>query len=227
MNCLWCMEEITHSFSWTDVFFLKKHADLCDECQSRLEFIKGDRCKICSRKTSEQLCPDCRDWQQRLGEDPLLFNHSLLHYNPFIQEVIAKWKYRGDYILGEIFRPFLLHAFKERFHRMEKDLIAVPIPLSKDRLLERGFNQAEMLARFLPLEMKNVLQRIDGEKQSKKSRKARISSENPFFLSGTVKESVLVVDYIYTTGVTLRHAASLLKQHGCPNVYALTLIRGG
>src|SRR5690606_12881635 len=98
--------------------------------------------------------------------------------------------------------------------------------LSKERLMERGFKQAKMLADFLPIEMVEPLSRVHGEKQSKKTRQERMIAENPFFIKETINKKVILVDDIYTTGTTLRHAATLLKEHGCPEVYSLTLIRG-
>jgi len=49
---------------------------------------------------------------------------------------------------------------------------------------------------------------------------------NPFNLVKSLNNPVLLVDDIYTTGRTLRHAAQLLKEAGCQEVYALTLCRG-
>lgn len=226
MHCLSCLEEMNHQLSWSDVFILKKSTGLCDNCFSKLEFLTGDRCRVCSRISTELICTDCVSWKNHYEIDPLEYNYSLFHYNDFMQELISKWKYRGDYVLGEIFRPFILKAFKEKFHHLEKELIAVPIPLSKERIYERGFNQAEMLAAFVPIKKMSLLKRVDGEKQSKKSRKDRLASKNPFFINGKVNKDVLLVDDIYTTGVTLRHAASLLRKSGCQKVYSLTLIRG-
>jgi len=165
-------------------------------------------------------------WEEKEKNESLQFNYSIFTYNPFMKEVIAKWKYRGDYYLGYIFENYLMEAFKENFSFLKKNGFVVPIPLSEERLLERGFNQAKMIADFLPIETKEILTRLHGEKQSKKSRMERIISKNPFFITESINKPVLLVDDIYTTGTTLRHAARLLKKHGCPNVYALTLVRG-
>src|SRR5699024_5852153 len=100
---------------------------------------------------------------------------------------------------------------------------------SKERLINRGFNQslaiAEKLARNTS-DIQQVLQRIHSEKQSKKTRSQRIFGKNPFKLIKKTNKSVILVDDIYTTGTTLRHAATLLKQGGCPAIYSYSLIRG-
>lgn len=203
-------------------------SELCDSCVTNLTFLQDSpsRCAKCSREITEETCFDCQRWEKRTQGDPLQLNYSVFQYNPFLQEVIAKWKYRGDYVLGELFRPYLRKAFFKKFGKKKKELTAVPIPLSEERLAERGFNQAEMLADFLPVQTKSVFIRIDSEKQSKKNRKERVTAKNPFSLTEKIKTPVLLVDDIYTTGTTLRHASELLIKQGCPQVYALTLIRG-
>ncbi|GAB3802905.1 ComF family protein [Virgibacillus kimchii] len=172
----------------------------------------------------DKVCRDCAWWQQHLKKDVLAYNHSIYDYNGLMQEMVAKWKYRGDYQLGEAFKQPLFDAFSRHFKK--RNPVIVPIPLSKERLLERGFNQAEMLAAFLPGRTVVALERVHGEKQSKKTRNERIFADNPFTLVKTIKKTVILVDDIYTTGTTIRHAAALLKEHGTPEVFSLTLIRG-
>src|SRR5699024_2348874 len=120
--------------------------------------------------------------------------------------------------LGNIFKESFKVAFKARF---PNECVVVPIPLSNERMCSRAFNQADMLATFLPAEKEYVLTRTNTEKQSKKTRIERLTSTNPF----KIKKPVILVDDIYTTGTTLRHAAIILKSNGCPEVYAYTLIR--
>ncbi|ASN04721.1 ComF family protein [Virgibacillus necropolis] len=226
MDCLWCDEEIMEQMTWSDFLLLPSKRSLCANCAAGLEFISGSRCSICSRSSEETLCLDCQKWKKAEGEDVLTKNHSIFTYNTTIQEMITKWKYRGDYCLGEIFKDTVVQSFETAFGYVERDLIVVPIPLSQERLTERGFNQAKMLTDFLPVETKEILTRIHSEKQSKKTRKERITTRNPFSLQETVKKNVILVDDIYTTGATLRHAARLLREAGCPQVYSFTLIRG-
>jgi len=226
MDCLWCENEIIPEISWMNLFAPAKSRLLCDACLPQLEMLEGSRCRYCSRVTDEAICSDCSWWRNGRAQDPIEWNHSVFSYNAFMQEVIAKWKYRGDYCLGNIFRYSFVQAFHEKFAFLKKEAVAVPVPLSEERHMERGFNQTEVLADFLPLEKQLILTRSHSEKQAKKSREERISAANPFFITETLNKSVLLVDDIYTTGTTLRHAAALLKKQGCPKIYALTLIRG-
>ncbi|WP_404454348.1 ComF family protein [Oceanobacillus kapialis] len=224
MHCLWCEMEIIPTVHWGNLVQASRPSFLCEECTKKLERIKGRRCTKCSRKTSERICQDCQWWGSQ-QEDPLSTNHSVYAYNEFMQEVIAKWKYRGDYVLKDIFAEAFIQTFIKVFGK-QKDAQLIPIPLSNARLKERGFNQAEALANSLPNPSLNLLSRTGEEKQSKKSRKERVTGKNPFVIKETLNKPAILVDDIYTTGTTLRHAADLLRQNGCPEVNAFTLIRG-
>ncbi|PAV31012.1 competence protein [Virgibacillus profundi] len=227
MHCLWCNIQIIPEISWKNLFILEAAKQLCAECEEKLELLKGRQCMRCSRISDKALCADCGWWDDQTDEmDTLAFNYSIFTYNKFMEDMIAKWKYRGDYHLGNAFKERFSRSFTGKFSFLKKDVLVVPIPLSDERLSERAFNQAQMLADFLPAENKSILTRIHGEKQSKKTRYERIFTKNPFVLHESINKPVILVDDIYTTGTTLRHAARLLKDKGCPDVYAYTLIRG-
>lgn len=226
MDCLWCNKQIIQEISWENIFMLPKPQLLCKECVGHLAFIQDNRCNQCSRISEETICADCRQWSEYSLSDSIVFNHSIFSYNPFMKDIVAKWKYRGDYVLGTVFKQAFIRGYKEKFSFLKKDAVIVPIPLSEERSKERGFNQAKMLADFLPMKSKAIITRVHGEKQSKKTRSERIFAENPFLVTEIIHKPVILVDDIYTTGATLRHAGSLLKAHGCPKVYAFTLIRG-
>ncbi len=227
MYCLWCDEEMIPEMTWTNIVLLAKQKQLCASCEKELILLQGQRCHTCSRKSLNEECTDCKHWKQRKnGDDVLTFNYSVYAYNDRIQEMLAKWKYRGDYILGDIFKAQFVQSFKRHFSFLTEEIGIAPIPLSEQRMRERRFNQAEVLANFLPINHKIKLTRIHSEKQAKKTRYERISSDNPFRLTKKVNKPVILVDDIYTTGTTVRHAAALLKEKGCPTVYAYTLIRG-
>ncbi|RYG74387.1 ComF family protein [Lentibacillus lipolyticus] len=228
MNCLWCDEAIIPSITWKTIVPLTEPMYLCPACTKELTVLQGGRCRKCSRMSRKDLCVDCERWQSNWsnGRDPLEWNISVFQYNDWMQEVISRWKYRGDYCLGKAFLPEYQRVFRQHFSFLPSNTAIVPIPLSEERLRERGFNQAELLADCLPRQTDQVLKRIHGEKQSKKTRLERLTGKNPFKVTQTVNNPVVLADDIYTTGTTLRHAASVLKQNGCPKIYALTLVRG-
>ncbi|MFP7492378.1 ComF family protein [Terribacillus saccharophilus] len=176
------------------------------------------------KQTESEVCADCRFWQASSSYDVLEKNVSLYAYNAAMQDYIARWKYRGDYVLGQAFEADFKKLYQRHFR--EGDYVAVPIPLSQERLSERGFNQADELTNFSGASLQAVLGRQHGEKQSKRSRVDRLTAENPFHLLTEPPKYAVLIDDIYTTGATLRHAARLLKENGTVHVAACTLIRG-
>ncbi|MFD2211753.1 ComF family protein [Virgibacillus halophilus] len=212
--------------NWENLFLPRTMNGLCSQCENGMEKITGQRCRYCSRMSPDTVCRDCILWQRKFdGDDPLTENYAIFTYGELMQAMIAKWKYRGDYAVGHAFRYAFLQGFQKKFGKC-KDFVAVPIPLSADRYKERGFNQAQMLASFLPANVSEALSRVSGEKQSKKTRKQRLSAQNPFRVNSPINKPVILVDDIYTTGTTLRHAAAILKKQGCPTVSSYTLVRG-
>jgi competence protein ComFC len=148
-------------------------------------------------------------------------------YDEGMKEILAQFKFRGDAELVHIFHQPFRSLFQKYFANVS---VVIPVPLSEEREYERGFNQAELLASCLPIKMFcTSLRRIETEKQSKKKRKERISGVNPFYFQGEEmfhEQHVLIVDDVYTTGITVRQIGSLLYDRGAREVSCLTLCRG-
>lgn len=231
--CLICHTEISPIIGWTALISEEKKQTICPTCKGKLQEIEGPTCKICNRPLNlldsrfirEQTCNDCIRWE----EDPewqgcLQQNQSLFLYNDFLQEVIARYKFRGDYIIAAVFSEWIGQKLKKQ----PADLL-VPIPLSPERLQERGFNQAEAIIREAGLQPANILTRIHTEKQSKKSRTERIHVPQVFQLQANTTlagKNLILFDDIYTTGSTLHHAAKLLKTNGAATITSITIARG-
>ncbi|WP_343785033.1 ComF family protein [Alkalibacillus silvisoli] len=219
------MKSIKEETVWAN-FLSPQFRYTCDDCLNQLEEIPPPFCKHCKKQASpnHQKCDDCKRWANHFGEDPLDQNISIFTYNEFMKEMMARFKYRGDYEAVYSFREPLNKAYTTHFAK--KHYTLVPIPLSDDRYETRKFNQAEALASLLkkPIHTQ-LLKREDTTKQAKRTRTERVLSKNPFHLTNHPPEKILLIDDIYTTGTTLRQVASLLKNAGVKNVKALTLIR--
>lgn len=232
-TCILCHNYFEEVDSWATLFSLVEPDPLCSTCCEKFEKIEGELCESCWRPFSGvadeyregNLCYDCVRWEKDPQWDGVLTkNRSIYLYNDFAKDVISLYKFRGDYVISSIFKTPLKKAFKTHFNT---SYLVVPIPLSAERLYERGFNQAKVLAGLLGEPVHEVLVRMHLEKQSKKSRSDRISGENVFRLVSEVREqNILLVDDIYTTGSTLRHAGKVLLEAGANSVSSLTLMRG-
>ncbi|MEH7179441.1 ComF family protein [Neobacillus vireti] len=231
-HCLICHDIIQPLIGWISIFSKEKELLICSICEGKLEKVEGETCRICSRPFQflderfkhDDLCHDCKRWEEDIDWNGYLtFNHSIFTYNEFLKEIIATYKFRGDYVLSRIFAPYLINYV----NKINPDLL-VPIPLSEERLYERGFNQAEALIIESGLISSRLLTRTHAEKQSKKSRSERIHIPQVFKLDQEMDvkgKSILLIDDIYTTGSTLRHAAKLIKGSGAQRVHSFTLAR--
>lgn len=231
-HCLICHAEIEAILSWDTLFGRKEAPKVCGECKENVAPITGEVCEKCGRPFEflkaeyriGNLCLDCKRWEgDEHWSGSLDQNRSLYRYTDFTKDLVAKFKFRGDYVLAEIFAEDLRQALEA----FDYDYI-VPIPLSTERHYERGFNQAEALittAGFKPI---HLLSRVHTEKQSKKSRSERIHLQQVFKMKTELNlnsKTIVLIDDIYTTGSTLRHAAKILKEYGAAKVYSFTLAR--
>lgn len=153
-------------------------------------------------------------------------NRSVYAYNNFMKDILARFKFRGDTALADLFKKDVQSAFKRSFSI--KEPVLVPIPLSKERLKERGFNQSMMLASMIGGPILEPLIKVHQSKQSKKRKNERLHQQNLFQLRQSnpiVLKDVVLIDDIYTTGATVYHAAKILKEAGAKSVSSFTLIR--
>ncbi|HAK0963614.1 TPA: ComF family protein, partial [Listeria monocytogenes] len=130
--------------------------------------------------------------------------------------------FQGDYEIGAIFKKELRNFLSEKKEKI------VPIPVSEMRKVERGFNQTTAILKQSGILYEELLAKKHTEKQSKKTKRERLASEQTFYFSGKeIYESteVILFDDIYTTGSTLNLAAQILKEAGVYKVSALTIFR--
>ncbi|MEI5926417.1 ComF family protein [Bacillus sp. TD10] len=233
MHCLLCDEYMVETVSWY-TFFVKSHKKyVCNRCERKLSYIIGEICKECGRPLEDvpseykenDICIDCVRWINKEKYRPFK-NRSLHVYDDEMKEIVAQFKFRGDAELVRIFYQSFRELFQKYFTNVSTVIV---VPLSREREYERGFNQAELLATCLPVNISHPsLRRRETEKQSKKTRKERLSGSNPFYFQGEEMfhgQHILLVDDVYTTGITVRQIGSLLYDRGAREVSSLTLCR--
>lgn len=161
--------------------------------------------------------------------------------NKNVKEVIYHIKYKGNTFLIDIFGKIILKKiYQEKNKKKYKDEVIhiVPIPLSKKRRSERGFNQTELLARSVIKydRQKNIiynpkfLKRIKHTKpQTKLNKSERIKNiKNCYSVPERQREkisgkTIILIDDVTTTGSTLREARLTLLKAGAKEVFAITL----
>jgi len=112
--------------------------------------------------------------------------------------------------------------------------LVVPVPLHPRRERERGFNQADDLARHLGVPVAPLLQRVrfttsqidlPADARHQNVRDAFAVSPGPAKAGHHIGTVVVLVDDVSTTGATLEACATVLKRAGVKEVRALTAAR--
>ncbi len=151
-------------------------------------------------------------------------------YEGPLQKLIQLLKYgKIETLAGPLSRLLLQSLpFGENFD------VVIAMPMHWRKRWERGFNQAELLAkpvaRRFGLKLSKNLQRTRytraqaglNERQRRENLKDSLSVKRPAEIAG---KRVLLIDDVFTTGATLRAAAAALKASGASRVTALTLAR--
>jgi len=149
-----------------------------------------------------------------------------------LQAAIHRWKYEGKTHLTPFFAEWMTEGLNRYWDLNSVDLL-IPVPLHPQRLRERGFNQALLLAKELSRRTE-----IPYFKTILKKRKSTLPQVN---LSGVEREkglrgvfhviereellgkSVLLVDDVYTTGATVNECSKALVRGGAGRVDVFTL----
>ncbi|NUM25548.1 MAG: ComF family protein [Candidatus Buchananbacteria bacterium] len=156
--------------------------------------------------------------------------------DPLLQKIIYHFKYRFVRELG-LSLEIILEQYLTRLilnQALPKIDLVVPMPISKKRLLFRGFNQADMLAATVARQAdinfeNNILIRKNREPQvGNDALERRQNIKNVFSLidAQAVKgKRVLVIDDVLTTGSTIDELSRVLKQAGAKRVWALVIAK--
>ena len=167
-----------------------------------------------------------------VGQELTLALAAYSHAGP-MRKALARLKYEGARRLG---RPLALAAIPtlRTLLAISGPAALVPVPVHRDRLRERGYNQAELIARELGSDLGlatwELLERIrPTTKQHRLDRAARLANlREAFALRPGVRHvpsTVIVVDDIVTTTATLETCATILRGAGVTDVYGFAIAR--
>lgn len=132
-------------------------------------------------------------------------------------------------------RRLLARTFAAGRERLAADVV-IPVPLHRERQRERGFNQAELIARLLAREgrMPADARTLIRVKPTERHRAGLDARDRQRSVAGAFRvvrpqaithRSVLLVDDLFTTGSTLAAAAQVLLDAGASRVSVLTVAR--
>lgn len=152
-------------------------------------------------------------------EKALLISVLSLKREPFIPKILENL--------------FQKSFFSSRFQNVTR---IIPVPLSRKRFDERGFNQAFLLAKSiakvtnLKIDETSLIRKTHISKhRAGMDRKARGETVKNVFEVAAPRlienERILLVDDVFTSGATVSNCAKILKEKGAGKVYVLTVAR--
>lgn len=216
-------------------------ADLASEIKKFiLDTLFPVECLGCKGE-GEWLCGDCFgkikvDFHSRGGKslDRVLTFYS--YEDELLKTAIHALKYKFVEGLADPLGRLFLLGFKRANLRPAADTIVVPVPLHQKRLLERGFNQAELLAtriaEGLGCQFDNVTLRKTRRTVPQVSLDEMGRGENVcgafavFDSSKILNKKIILVDDVLTTGATMNECARALKRNGAKEVWGAALAKG-
>ncbi len=203
---------------------------ICSQCTQELTYA-GQECFFCGikREVVGNMCVACK------ARQPLeAIVWSWRYNNIKSKNIIGAFKYKRRRAMAEVLGGVLISSLTKL--DLPANTLVLAVPLHKDKLRERGFNQAELLARELPCpKSPPITARIKNTPPQARasSRSARqMAMKNAFAFTSekaratVVGKNFLLVDDVATTGATLCEMARLLKRAGATKIYAVVLAHG-
>jgi ComF family protein len=223
------------------------------ELMGLLDLFFPKTCLICWRVTAEKATVICVSCAANLATQ----SYSPYEFNTMLEQA------KTTIAVSRAFAPFLntgengglirvLHLLKYSRHKfLARDLVAlsapglhsffsyhqfdalVPVPMHFTKILQRGFNQSEVLAgelskqHNLPLETQLLRQVKRKKSQASKTRSGRQELDSTIFQANSKRakryKHILLFDDVFTTGSTLAACFEALKTQGIPEISYLTL----
>ncbi|HZK43211.1 MAG TPA: ComF family protein [Syntrophomonadaceae bacterium] len=207
----WCKE------CYNNMLDMQLYLPICSKCGKYLE-------------EGEGLCADC-------ANNPPQFHvaRSVGPYSEPYRIAIKVLKFMGKKKLAVSMGHMMAITVKNEPNFWPLDVI-VPVPISKGRLKQRGFNQTELLAKQISKDLRlgvnnKALKRI---KETPAQRELNKEEREKNLLCAFViednkdiyKKNVLLVDDIYTTGSTSKECTRTLMRAGANRVSVITWATG-
>lgn len=220
-KCVICQNSINEEINLLNLF--SSTPTVCKNCEPQLTFNQDSRrCKRCLKVLSseENECLDCL-W---LSNKYQLINqlYTIYDYQGLIKELMHQYKFMGDVAIAQIFK--LPKNILKQY-----DYI-IPAPIHPNKLATRTFDHVTFALDIQNVNYIQIFETKLRQKQSELTKKERSLQLNPFKINQEIElenKCILLVDDIYTTGLTIHQLAELLFDRKIRKIDTLTFARGG
>ncbi len=204
------------------------------ECEKKLRMITEPYCRRCGKplqSAQDEYCYDCSRRKHAFDS-----GRSAVCYNDAAASAVFACKYGKRQEYTAYFADLMIRRLGSWMRGLQAEAVT-GVPVSPERLRERGFNQAQLLARYigeylhLPVledallrRRRTAAQKTLGPRERKRNLEHAVTV-NPAAMKGI--RTILLVDDIYTTGSTADVCAAALKRGGAEHVFIATVCIGG
>lgn len=227
----------TKAKEFFDDFISLIFPNLCVCCNNNL--LKGEDlicigCLLKLPKTNYHLERDNILEKKFWGKVDIQRVSSFLHYNKHsdVQFLLSKLKYKGQKEIGVVLGKYAAADIAGSDFANSVDLI-VPVPLHRNRLKQRGYNQSLCIAQGLsevtniPIDHNNLYRTIENPTQTNKSTYERWKNTEGIFelKNGNLFDNkhILLVDDVLTTGSTMIACIEAIKNKSNAKISVFTL----
>ncbi|MDI6785643.1 MAG: ComF family protein [bacterium] len=210
---------------------LQNEKYICQKCLKKVKYINSNTCSLCGKEFNlpvSSLCKDCKNNKRYFKEA-----RAIGRYEGVLKDYIHLLKYCNKPYLKVLF-PDIVKDYAKWIKNYQFDYI-MPIPLHPKKLRKRGYNQAELFAKYLSKAYKieyykdNLTRKKETLPQINLDKKERLRNVKSSFIvkyKEKVKDkSILLIDDVYTTGATVNECSKELKESGVKKIIVLTLAR--
>jgi len=201
--------------------------NLCEKCYDKISFIH-DSCPVCSGIIAEGKCTVCTDRAFYPRK-----NISIVEFSGVAREVIHHFKFnkkkRLVFILGEM----AFNAISKQ--QIICDMVTF-VPMNPAKKYARGYNQTEIIARYVSLKAGLPCESVLKESRRMKHQKdlgyherfyntiGRFKVKKPKKVAG---KRILIIDDVFTTGATINECSRVLREAGAGDIFSVTIARTG
>lgn len=202
---------------------------VCGTCASKISWMGVSTCIVCVKPSlrgfTHQQCLNAYTPERLL---------STLSYEGVVRKAIVGSKYGPkNFHALEFLTEFVMPTLLETGFALGRESAVVPVPLTRRKFGQRGFNQSEVIAgvlsRRLGLKYEDLLMRISGDTSqrglSKEQRKANVEGVFTCRAEKVRGKDIILVDDVCTTGATFLSAAKTLKEGGARFIWCFALAK--
>lgn len=203
---------------------------VCPECRPQIKYIREPFCMKCGKMLDDQRewCEDCQKRKHGFLQGGAVFDYGS------VSDAMYRFKNQGRREYAEFFGEEL-YRFRGEWLRAIRPDALVPVPIHKSRWKQRGYNQAEEIARYLshysgiPV-YNHLIERVVNTRPLKElSAQERQNNLKKAFkmVQNDVKlNTIVIIDDIYTTGSTVDAMADTIREYSDCKIYYLAAAIG-